>query len=299
MRECLQELVKTTLIKKYSLPDKKHSISGINISNHNDSVFFCSSNNDLVKLIYNSIIDYSFNEFEISDQNYSNLLFKALQTKIRYEEWKKSSEKIKYGFFGEVILYAILCQYFKSKPLIARGYFYNPLENSETKGYDSYHLACFNEKIYLWFGEVKFRNTLSSGVKSAIEGLDKALSDDYLSKNILSMENHRNNFNLKNSKIEEILKAWSDNPNIKIIEEIKKHNLTLVYPILLIYSDKHPNFEEKIVKAVEHINTHCIKKKYSLSIKYKLFFILLPLDEVKKVKQEVIEWIESKQPLLS
>jgi hypothetical protein len=75
--------------------------------------------------------------------------------------------------------------------------------------------------------------------------------------------------------------------------------MTLVYPMLIIYSDKEPNYDKKIKNAVEKINKKFASKAYKLSIDYKLFFIFLPISEVKKIKQEVIKCIESKQPLLS
>lgn len=299
LRDNLQRLLSKTLIWKYSLPDEGSGIDGVNLSTWQDDAFLCTSNENLVKVIYNSIIEYSFNEFDIVDHDYSSLLAVALRTKIKYKEWQEESTKIKYGFYGEVLLYAMLFHFYQSKPLISRGYFYNPLENSETKGYDSYHLLEKDGKVDLWFGEVKFRNTLASCAKSAIEGLDKALSDDYLSENILAMENFRNNFSIKNSKIEEILNSWRKNPLINLIDEIKKYDLKLVYPVLLVYPDKAIDFNTQILNTIEHINSHYSTKKYDLSIDYELFFILLPLSEIKKIKQDVIEWIELKKPLLS
>lgn len=303
MRQSLKNLIDKTIIYKYSLPNSINKIESVNLSTHEDDCYDYSSDNDLVELIYNSIIEYSFNEFELSEYDYSTLLAQALQLKIKYKNYQEETTKIKYGFYGEVLLYSMLFNFYKSKPIISRGYFYNPLENSETKGYDSYHLIENNKNIELWFGEVKFRQTFccskTSSVKSAIEGLDKALSDNYLETNILAMENERNNFSIKNTKIETILNSWKENPSIKLIDEIKKYNMTLVYPILIIYSNDNSNYNKQIQEAVNKINKNFTKKSYGLSINYKLFFIFLPINEVKKIKQEVIEWIESKKPLLS
>lgn len=299
MRKQLQKLLSKTLIWKYRLPDSKSGLAGINISTWEDDAFLCASESSLVEVIYNSIIEYSFNEFEISERNFDDLLTAALQVKIKYKEWQTEETKIKYGFYGEVLLYSILYHFYHSKPLISRGYFYNPLENSETKGYDSYHLIESDGDVELWFGEVKFRDTLASCAKSAIEGLDKAFSDHYLTSNILAMVNHRNNFAVAGSKVEEILDSWSNNPRIRIIDEVKKYDMRLIYPVLLVYPDKKGDFKTKIEKSVKHINEKYKTKQYDLSIDFELFFILIPLSEVKKIKKEVIEWIESKKPLLS
>ncbi len=295
MRESLKKLIDKTIIYKYSLPNNTDKIDQVNLSNHKDDCYDYSNDNDLIKLIYNSIIEYSFNEFDLTKKDYLPI---ALQTKIRYDERDEPLTKLKYGFFGEVLLYSFLHHIYRANPLISRGYFFNPLENSETKGYDSYHLIENDGVVELWFGEVKFRDTLYSGAKSAIDGLDKAFTDDYLKNNIVAMNNFRNNFAIKDSKIEEILNKWDGTP-IQIINEVKKHNMTLVYPILLVYPDSNPNYHERIKKAVDKINEKFALKTYNLSINYKLFFIFLPISEVKKVKQEVLKWIELKKPLLS
>jgi len=93
------------------------------------------------KLFTIQFLEYSFNEFEITGKDYDKLHFIALQNRLKYNSAADIDTKIKYGFLGEVVLFGVLYVIFKSQPLIARGYFYNPLENSETKGYDSYHLV--------------------------------------------------------------------------------------------------------------------------------------------------------------
>jgi len=303
LRQSLKDLFDKTILFQYFIPHERKKIDGVNISNYQDFCFYSKSDNEIIDLIYNSIIEYSFNEFEIDGKDYSNLIARALLTKIKYKESKSELTKIKYGFYGEVLLYAFLHNFFNTKPVISRGYFYNPLENSETKGYDSYHLVEHKGNVELWFGEVKFRATFccgkTSSITSAVEGIEKALSDEYLETNILAMDNERNNFNIQGTKIEVVLDNWRENPSIKIIDEIKKFNMTLVYPMLIIYSDKEPNYDKKIKNAVEKINKKFASKAYKLSIDYKLFFIFLPISEVKKIKQEVIKCIESKQPLLS
>lgn len=299
MRQSLKNLIDKTILYQYSIPNEEKKINGINLCNYEDDCYDYSSDDNLIELIYNSIIEYSFNEFEMTEYDYSTLFSRALITKLKYHEWQKDTTKIKYGFYGEVLLYSILHYIYGANPLISRGYFYNPLENSETKGYDSYHLIEKEGRVELWFGEVKFRDTLMSGAKSAIEGLDKALSDKYLETNILAMDNHRNDFSTTGSSIEKILNSWRLNPLIKLIDEIKEHNMTLVYPVLLVYPDDDSDYDKRIIKAVDKINDKFKEKNFDLSIDYQLFFIFLPITEVKKVKKEVLKWIRYKKPLLS
>ncbi|EPT1695381.1 HamA C-terminal domain-containing protein [Vibrio cholerae] len=299
MRRTLQELLKKTIFLKFRLPHSELDLDSIQLSTVEDEVFECTSDNALSEIIYNSIIEYSFNEFDLQDCELDSLLSVALKTKIKYKEYQTQETKIKYGFYGEVLLYLMLCQFYNSSPLISRGYFYNPLENSETKGYDSYHLIEGEEKIELWFGEVKFRTTLDSGAKSAIEGLEKAFSDGYLEDNILAIVNHRNNLVVKGSKLESVIDSWVRNPTINIIDEVKKYKMKLVYPVFLIYPSDCSDLESQIKRTVKYINDKFSKKSYSLSIDYELFFMLMPVGNVKNIKEEVIAWIDSKKPLLS
>jgi len=299
VRSSLRHLLDDTLLLRYSLPAKEAGLEAIGISTLEDDAFQCVCDTSLSNIIYNSIIEYSFNEFDITEKDLESLLNVALRTKIKYKEHQTDETKIKYGFYGEVLLYLVICHFYKSDPLISRGYFYNPLENSETKGYDSYHLVEGQDNVELWFGEVKFRATLDSCAKSAVEGLDKAFSDGYLEENILAMVNHRNNFSISGSKLEGVIDSWLENPSINIINEVKKHDMKLIYPILLIYPDKSSDFESEIKRTVNHINSRYSSKEYRTSVDFELFFILIPVGNVKKIKEDVIKWIESKKLLLS
>lgn len=48
--------------------------------------------------------------------------------------------------------------------------FYNPLESSETKGFDTYQMLLKSDgSIELWFGEVKFHKSFRTGVNQILE----------------------------------------------------------------------------------------------------------------------------------
>lgn len=299
MREALIDLVNKTIVHQYDLPNIDISISKSVCSTDNDKCYRGVCNKSFSEIIYNSIVEYSFNNFDITDKDFNALHAIALKTKLKYNENANETSKISYGFHGETILYCILYVIFNSKPVISRGYFYNPLESSETKGYDSYHLIENDGTTELWFGEVKFRATHSSGIKSALDSLFKAISDDYLSANFMAIYNEKNSFNIKNSKVEEILLEWEKNPYINIIEEIKKHDLKLVYPIVILYNENSKGFDTSIKDAVDYIEKIFAKKAFNISIPYSVYFILLPVNNVKTIKTKVIEWIELKKPLMS
>lgn len=298
MRNGLLNLINKTIIYKFDLPNSTLGIERTIFSNIDDKCYSSICNISLAEIIYNSIIEYSFNEFEVEAKDYEKLHAIALKTKLKYNQYATESSKLSYGFHGETILFCILYGIFNVKPVISRGYFYNPLESSETKGYDSYHLIENNGVTELWFGEVKFRNTCNSGIKSAIENIEKAISDEYLEKNFLAITNFKNSFNIQGSKVETIITQWEDAPQISIIEEIKKHNLKLVYPIVILYDVHAEGYDKSIENAVNHIKEKYSKTTFNLSIPYSIYFIWLPVDKVRDIKHNVIQWIESKKPLI-
>lgn len=299
MRQSLIDLINKTIVHRYSLHCPIRNIDKTNFTTTKDDCYEAIDDNSLIEIIYNSIIEYSFDEFDLINKQYENLMPVALVSKLKYNEYASQKSKISYGFFGEVLLYSLLMTKYKTNTLISRGYFYNPLEKSETKGYDSYHLIENNDELELWFGEVKFRASFNDGVKSAINGLQKAISDEYLKTNILAMINHKDNDKLKDSKIKEVIDKWMAEPLIvSIIDEVIKFNMRLIYPILIVYDDKEVDYDKKINDAVGHINTTFSPMTYKMSVNFEIFFMFLPLHETTNLKKEVIKWIELKKPLM-
>jgi hypothetical protein len=299
MRQSLIDLIDKTIIYQYSLDCPIRKIDKTVLTTTQDDCFDSLDNNNLAEIIYNSIIEYSFDEFDLTENDHNDLMPVALLTKLKYNIKASATSKISYGFFGEVLLYSMLITKYKTDTLISRGYFYNPLENSETKGYDSYHLIDNGEQVELWFGEVKFRASFSDGVKDAIDGLEKAINDEYLKTNIIAMVNHKDNEKFKNSKVKQIIDKWMKNSSINIINEVNHFNMKLIYPILIIYDSEEKDYDKKIRRATNYINTKFKAKKYATTINFDIFFIFLPLNETTALKKEVIEWIESKKPLMS
>lgn len=299
MRQSLLALIEKTIVYQYDLPNTKAGIKKTVVSVDNDQCFKSIDKNDFTEIIYNSILEYSFNEFDIENKDYDKLQFIALKNKLKYNPNATLSKKIGYGFLGEVLLFSVLYVLFKSKPLIARGYFYNPLENSETKGYDSYHLIENGNQTELWFGEVKFHKNYKTGINSIFENIDKAISDDYLDTNVFAISNQVNNLNIKGSKIEKVLEDWEKNPSFTIINELKQHNMKLVYPVMLLYEEDKLGFDESIKNIPKYIQDNHPARTFNISVNYTIFFILVPIKDVKLIKQEVIKWIELKKPLMS
>jgi hypothetical protein len=67
LRQSLKDLIDETIIYQYSIPYDDKKINGIELCNCEDDCYDYSSDDDLVELIYNSILEYSFNEFANSN----------------------------------------------------------------------------------------------------------------------------------------------------------------------------------------------------------------------------------------
>ncbi|MEN5195771.1 Hachiman antiphage defense system protein HamA [Sphingobacterium faecium] len=299
MRQQLLDLINNTILFKYALPNIELDIPKTIFSTENDMCYEAPNKNALIEIIYNSIIEYSFNEFEISEREFKDLHTIAFQDRIRFNEEDKDETQLKYGFFGEVILHAILKVYFGTETIISKGYFYNPLENSESKGYDAYHLIENDSSVQLWFGETKFHHSYTLAINDVLSKIKNSLSNNYLKKNLLALRKNKDNLNIQNSVIETILRNWDKNPNIVIIDELVKHSIELVYPVIVLFKQNSKGYNESIKAIPNYIKERHIVEAYDLSIPLSVFFIFIPLDDVKSIKSEVLSWIKSKKPLLS
>ena len=125
------------------------------------------------------------------------------------------------------------------------------------------------------------------------------ISDDYLRSNILAFENHKRNLNLQGSVIEKILDDFRENPKIVIADKLQEYNVSLVYPVLIVY-DGNDNYDNNIKKMLNYLVTKYneISPKISLSIDYKIFFMIIPIKSVNTIKDEVIQCIKSKKPVI-
>ena len=79
-----------------------------------------------------------------------------------------------------MLLDLILRTYFSTNVLLARGYLYSPIENSEVKGFDAFHLIEDGNKTSLWLGEAKFYKDYHKPIRDVIEKIEKSLSDEYV-----------------------------------------------------------------------------------------------------------------------
>lgn len=301
MRESLTNLIDKAIILQYTLPT---NVSGIeiprsHISTGNDRCLLqIGTNENVAEIIYNGIVEYAYNDTEINLSHLDKLQLSALQSKLKYNPSAPEATQLSYGFHGEVLLHLLLEHFLAADKCIARGYLYSALENSETKGYDSYLMTESDGIVYLLFGEAKFYlNGYKKSVSKIFENIDKALSDDYFHKNLLALDNHFVNINPQ-SRIREIITEWRNNPSINMATCATKYNMHLVYPMLIILDDKANSYDELILQIITHIRSKYGDYSFILSIPHTIFFIFFPIDNSREVKQTVLQWISNQQPLL-
>ena len=301
MRTSLRNKVKDTIVFECKLPDRVSGLSRSHISTNKDS---CFSNDDIVALssiIYNGIVEFAVNQYKI---NYHELDLEQLRTiasRIKYDRSATQQTKLKYGFYGEVLLDLILRSHMQVNVLIARGYFYLPTAKAEPTGFDAFHIMERNGKLELWFGEAKFHINYKQAIDSVLNNIQKSLSDEYVQNNLISIISEENNITTQNSQLTDLLCAWKENPNVNLAVEMRLRNIRLIYPILIAYEQTDRfNYHNNIKSCIDHIDEQSKKLNITISatFDYCIRFIFLPVSEVKKVKETVIEWIENQEPLM-
>ena len=167
----------------------------------------------------------------------------------------------------------------------------------ETKGYDAYQFYYDNDRLSLLLGEVKFYASFSAAIKKILDNLEKAVSPEYFGKNVLALINEKGNFDSVPQEISEIIEKWESNPDINLYNEVVSNGIQLHYPMLVLYDATESTFDDVIKNSVSTINSEFAKRTISIGMDIELFFILIPVESAKIIKEGVIEWISKNEPL--
>jgi len=299
MRDTLKGLFEKTITFEYKLPNEQKGISKSDISTSDDFSYSTLSDLDLSKLIYNGIVDLAFEDYNIDLNNLNGIQSKALNYKIRFANIESENAKVKLGFYGEVLLNLILQLEFGTEVFVARGQFFDPLSNFEAHGYDSHHIIDRNGRIELWFGEAKFYSTASSAVNSIWESLQKTLSIKYLNTNFQSIIQKNKEIESRNIKVNQFINECKKDPYRNFYADIKKYNMKLVRPILIVSNEKN-GYDNTIKTIINLINSRNIENPIvkPSDIDVSLFFILLPVHDAATIKKEVLKCIQKNEPLI-
>lgn len=302
MKQSLLDLINDCIILEYNLPNATLSYqkSCITHKDLNDDCYRIDDLEKLSRIVYESVLYYSYDQFQLDGGNQQGMFENAFKRKFKFNEAADETAKLKLGFYGEALLYSLLKVFYKNETLVCRGYFYDIQKKSEVTGYDCFHLIQSEDDLELWFGETKFYQNGIAAVDSVFSNISKAISDDYLIEtNFATILQSKGNIVDKNSKIYGILDRWEKSIISNIVSELNSNNIKLVYPILITYNEHKDGYNDSINEIISYINTNYNTTSFpNIGIDYSIFFILLPINDVKQCKKQIIEWIDKKEPLM-
>ncbi|MBR6832691.1 MAG: DUF1837 domain-containing protein [Fibrobacter sp.] len=190
------------------------------------------------------------------------------------------------GEFGEILLHALIREFFDSKPAVSK-VFYKTSANDTVKGFDAVHLVEIDDDYEIWLGEAKFYSDYKSAISDVVAEIHQHLEAGFL----------RNEFMFVEGKIDN---AWELSPKFKelisdrvSLDEIRKR---ICIPILITYNtdvySKHTEFNESFEKDIANECNAAFRfleqKCQGLNIKLHVF--LVPLAD----KQELISFADKK-----
>ena len=127
MRASIQNLIKNSIFIECTLPNTEHSICKTKYTTAEDFCLTKSSDDSIAQIIYNNIVEYAIGEFDIDYNNLDEEQCRAIAENLKFDEDANYTSKLRYGFYGEVLLYSLLINLFSSDVLISKGYFYSSL----------------------------------------------------------------------------------------------------------------------------------------------------------------------------
>lgn len=298
MRQTLDNLLSQTVGLKYTLPNTTSGIPEISVSTKSDECYnILTHDDDLAQVIYNGIIDYSYDEKDIDITRLDALHKRALKQKLKFDKTDTVEQQLNYGFYGEVLLYLMLQKFHQVGTFISRGYFYNPLNKRETTGFDTYQMLNKPDgSTELWFGEVKFHKDFRTGITQILDKVNKSLSDEYFNLNLMAIEDKECYVN--SLALSPVLEAFRNDPDINLAQLAHEQGVSFVYPMLVIFNDEEKSYDDIIKSVVRYTNKKYPSLDIDFSLNYSLFFMFLPVSAVKNIKELVRSWILSNQPLI-
>lgn len=297
MRDSLKELFNNVVTLQYTLPH--NDILKTKVSTRGDFAFKSHSDSEIADLIYNSIVDLAFDDYQIDINSLNDLQKTALQYRIRFNA-KNDDAKLQLGFYGEALLNVFLQLFFGTDVLVARGELFDILSQSEVHGYDSHHIIEKNNSLEFWFGETKFYTSYTSALENVWKNISKDITFEFLNKNLQAIIQRKLNIFAEGKLIDNFIKDCREKPYRNYYDDIKRYEGKLVYPVLVVSNELKKGFDDTIKKYVDKINdlynVEPIVMPTDLSVE--LFFIFLPVQDAKSIKLEVLECIQKNKPLI-
>ena len=101
--------------------------------------------------------------------------------------------------------------------------------------------------------------------------------------------------NIDDETVNGIINRLRRDPKVSIASLHEEFQLRLMYPVFIICNSLR-EYDTTIDHMINYINQQTIERQ-DLDIPVDVFFMFLPIGDAKRIKQTVIEWIESNQQL--
>lgn len=263
------------LVHHFKLSVKSH-VHGKN-SYHLDYESGRCRQDDLSKLIRDTVIFFALTPQELATLNAET------SGKLHKRAWGRISDRHAYmkGDYGELLLFLILEVYYPAKKFVTKARLRSS-KGDEIKGYDCAHFSIDdNGEICLWLGEAKFHQSFSTAISKATDSINKHLTIKSIKDELSILEGNIDIQGEDALKLEEFL-----NSGLSI------DNLKFKIPVLLTYDSNSVKSNTTLCKKftddlTQELNTHYTNiegRSYSNPSNMELHFILLPLEEVKQIK---------------
>jgi hypothetical protein len=117
--------------------------------------------------------------------------------------------------------------------------------------------------------------------------------------NFTTILQHKGDIKDKTSKLYSILDKWDKCIIDSLEKELIDNDISLIYPVLVTYNAISDTYTDSIKLAVEHIKENFNHIRFNnISIDFSIFFIFMPIDDVKATKETIMKWIDTKEPLM-
>ena len=126
--------------------------------------------------------------------------------------------------------------------------------------------------------------------------MNQNLSSTYLSKNFLEIVKRKYPLASTNAIAKTFMADLKSQPLRSVASFISQYNPKVVYPALVIANDLKR--ECIIQKSIEVIESELVKTPLINGVNASVFFVFLPVVDASAIKQEVLDWIKTKKPLI-
>jgi hypothetical protein len=126
--------------------------------------------------LLNHLVEFAFRWTELQGIDSATALEMVDEAAKRVYASEKPKSR---GEFGELLLHAVLRSHCDSEPALSK-IFFKSGDNETVKGFDCVHVVQRDDKLELWFGEVKFYKAVRPAIREVVEELTKHLGTGYL-----------------------------------------------------------------------------------------------------------------------